>query len=128
MSRPNNAHPSWANAAGRKPPKLAESSADTLEDQLKTIISQTVGCDESEIRDATSLRDDLGMDSLDLTELFMRIEEDYGLALAEDYDFDRLRTFGDILLLVVNLPAEVSTAGGEGNDRPSGSSRAGGAL
>ena len=81
--------------------------------------SEVSGDDEDAVQLQTVLGSELGLDSLDLTEIFMRIGEDLGIELSDDCDFDRLVTFGDLLLLAVNLPT-YDGAGGEVNDAPSG--------
>jgi len=86
--------------------KAANTLPVTFEDRLKRILSETTGLDEGLITHASLLRADLGLDSLDLTEVFMRLAESTGIEPSEEYDFDRLQTFGDLLLLAVNLDTE----------------------
>ena len=47
-------------------------------EKLKEIIADQLSVDESEIELSTSFKDDLGADSLDLYELVMALEEEYG--------------------------------------------------
>ncbi len=46
--------------------------------RVKTIVSQTLGVDESKVSDTASFINDLGADSLDVVELVMALEEEFG--------------------------------------------------
>lgn len=63
---------------------------------IKGIIVDTLQVDESEVKKSTVLRDDLGADSLDLFELAMALEDEYGLEI-ETEDLDSIVTVEDIL-------------------------------
>ena len=55
---------------------------------IKGIIVDTLQVDESEVKKSTVLKDDLGADSLDLFELAMALEDEYGLEIeTEDIGF-----------------------------------------
>jgi len=62
--------------------------------RLKKIIVEQLGVDESQVTMEASFRDDLKADSLDLVELIMAIEEEFG---GEVYDEDAqtIKTVGD---------------------------------
>ena len=64
---------------------------------IKGIIVDTLQVDESEVKKSTVLRDDLGADSLDLFELAMALEDEYGLEI-ETEDLDSIVTVEDILV------------------------------
>jgi acyl carrier protein len=49
----------------------------TIFEQLKKIIVDQLGVEESEVTPAAKFADDLGADSLDLVELIMAIEEHF---------------------------------------------------
>jgi acyl carrier protein len=49
----------------------------TILEQLKKIIVDQLGVEESEVTPAAKFADDLGADSLDLVELIMAIEEHF---------------------------------------------------
>ncbi|MDY6103875.1 MAG: acyl carrier protein [Acetatifactor sp.] len=53
-------------------------------EKVKEIIMDTINCDEDKIVMEASLKDDLGIDSLDAMELSMALEEAYGLTIDED--------------------------------------------
>lgn len=64
---------------------------------IKGIIVDTLQVDESEVKKSTVLRDDLGADSLDLFELAMALEDEYGLEI-ETEDLENIVTVEDILV------------------------------
>lgn len=59
-------------------------SHDTFE-RLRTIVSQQLGVDISEVTLKASFSDDLGADSLDTVELVMAIEEEFGIDIPDEY-------------------------------------------
>lgn len=63
---------------------------------IKGIIVDTLQVDESEVKKTTVLRDDLGADSLDLFELAMALEDEYGLEI-ETEDLESIVTVEDIV-------------------------------
>ena len=66
---------------------------------IKGIIVDTLQVDESEVKKSTVLRDDLGADSLDLFELAMALEDEYGLEI-ETEDLESIVTVEDILAYI----------------------------
>ena len=52
-----------------------------------------------EVKDETVIREGLGLDSLQLTELLFEIEERLGAKIADD-EAQKLRTVGDLVTLV----------------------------
>ena len=50
----------------------------TVFDRIKKIVVDQLGVDESEVVPTASFVDDLGADSLDLVELIMSLEEEFG--------------------------------------------------
>ncbi|MGN0317415.1 MAG: acyl carrier protein [Lachnospira sp.] len=53
-------------------------------EKVKEIIIETINCDEEKITLEASLKDDLGIDSLDAMELSMALEEAFSLTIAEE--------------------------------------------
>lgn len=68
----------------------------TTEQRLKKIISETVGADEKDIVPSARFVDDLGLDSLDLVEVVMSIEQEFHVELP-DQDAEKLKTVQDAL-------------------------------
>ena len=65
-------------------------------EKMKEIIAEQLNVDESEVQLTSSFKDDLGADSLDLFELVMRCEEEYGIEFPSD-DLENIKTVGDVL-------------------------------
>jgi len=65
-------------------------------EKVKEILLETLGCDEEDVKLETSLIDDLEADSLDIVELSMALEEEFGIEV-KDEDFERLKTVEAII-------------------------------
>ncbi len=65
-----------------------------VEDRLRDIVVEQLGVSEAEVVPEASFLDDLGADSLDVVELVMAIEEEYGIEIADD-DAEKLQSFQD---------------------------------
>jgi acyl carrier protein len=63
-------------------------------DRLKKIVVEQLGVDEEEVKPEASFVDDLNADSLDLVELIMSLEEEFGTEISDE-DAERIRTVGD---------------------------------
>ena len=62
-------------------------------EKIKAIIAEQLNIDESEIVPEAAFIDDLGADSLDIVELIMSMEEEFGMEIPED-DIESLSTVG----------------------------------
>ena len=62
--------------------------------KVKDLISQSLGVSPDEIVPSASFIDDLGADSLDIVELVMSMEDEFGFEIP-DSDAEKLRTVGD---------------------------------
>lgn len=62
--------------------------------QVSGIIAKQLKVDEAEIKLEKSLIDDLNADSLDIVELVMSMEDEFGFEIP-DSDAEKLRTVGD---------------------------------
>ena len=60
------------------------------------IIEEQLNVDGSTITEDTSFKDDLGADSLDLFELVMAFEEEYGVEIPSE-DLEGLTTVGSVI-------------------------------
>ena len=69
-------------------------STSTIYDRLKGIVTEQLGVDEEEITPEASFVDDLNADSLDLVELIMSLEEEFGLEISDE-DAEKMLTVGD---------------------------------
>lgn len=66
---------------------MLERVVEIIKDQLNV---------DMEITEDTSFKDDLGADSLDLFELVMAFEEEYGVEIPQE-DLEKLATVGDVI-------------------------------
>jgi len=60
-------------------------------DKVKGIIVEQLGVDEEEVTMEASFTDDLGADSLDIVELVMAFEEEFGIEIPDD-DAEKIST------------------------------------
>ena len=67
--------------------------SDVLEKVSKIIVDR-LGVDESEVTLEASFKDDLGADSLDVVELVMELEDEFGMEISDD-DAEKIATVGD---------------------------------
>lgn len=77
------------NAAGRL--RLADQK--TYE-RLKKIVVDQLGVDEADVKPEASFVDDLNADSLDLVELIMSLEEEFGMEISDE-DAEKIKSVGD---------------------------------
>ncbi len=66
---------------------------DVLE-KVKMIIVEQLSAEESEVTPDASFIEDLGADSLDIVELIMALEEEFGVEIPDE-DAEKISTVGD---------------------------------
>ena len=69
--------------------------------KIKELISTQFNIDEKEITKDTSFKDTLNADSLDLVELIMALEDEFGLEV-QDEDMEGIKTVGDAVEYITN--------------------------
>ncbi len=69
---------------------------DELEMKVKSVIAEKAGKSVSDIRDDASFIEDLGLDSLDLVDMIMKLEEEFGISIPDE-DLDKIRTVKDAI-------------------------------
>ncbi|MBO5389953.1 MAG: acyl carrier protein [Lachnospiraceae bacterium] len=74
-------------------------------EKLKEIIADQLNVDAADIEPATSFKDDLSADSLDLYEIIMAIEEEYSIEIPSD-DLNSIATVEDVMNYLKNLGIE----------------------
>ena len=72
---------------------MTEGSTGTY-DRLKKIIVEQLGVDEEEVTPTASFVEDLNADSLDLVELIMSLEEEFGMEISDE-DAEKIKSVGD---------------------------------
>jgi len=65
-------------------------------EKMKKIIAEQLNAEGVEITEKSSFKEDLGADSLDLFELVMALEEEFGVEIPSE-DLDKLLTVGDVV-------------------------------
>ena len=55
-----------------------------IAERVKKIVVEHLGVDESKVTEGASFIDDLGADSLDIVELVMAFEEEFGVEIPDD--------------------------------------------
>ena len=68
----------------------------SIEMRVKQIIDEQLGIDEGEVVANASFVDDLGADSLDVVELIMAFEEEFGIEIPDE-DAEKLLTVRDAI-------------------------------
>ena len=65
-----------------------------IAERVKKIVVEQLGVDEDEVKPEASFVDDLNADSLDLVELIMSLEEEFGCEIPDDAA-ETILTVGD---------------------------------
>ncbi|HEX9884443.1 MAG TPA: acyl carrier protein [Desulfobaccales bacterium] len=70
-----------------------------IEEKVIDIIVDKLGVERAEVIPEAVFVDDLGADSLDLVELIMAMEEEFGTEIADD-EAEKLRTVQDVISFI----------------------------
>jgi acyl carrier protein len=73
----------------------------TIEEQVKNLIVEQLGESLDEVVPTASFVDDLGADSLDLVELVMMLEEEFGGEIPDE-DAEKIQTVQDAIDYIKN--------------------------
>ena len=65
-------------------------------EKAKEVIEEKLNAEGVEITEETSFKDDLNADSLDLFELVMALEDEFGIEIPSE-ELEQLNTVGDVL-------------------------------
>ena len=65
-------------------------------DKIKEMVAENLGVDAATITEESSFKDDLGADSLELFELVMALEEEFGIEIPTE-DLEQIATVGDVI-------------------------------
>ena len=73
---------------------------------VKRLISNRLNIAPEEIDLKAHLQDDLGADSLDIVELVLHLEDEYGIPIDED-QAEELQTIGDVVDFIHNAQGDL---------------------
>ena len=82
---------------GRMPDGMVNSRKENkiMLEKVKEIVAESLNVEESTLSETTSFKEDLGADSLDLFELVMELEEEFGIEIPSE-DLENLATVADV--------------------------------
>lgn len=63
--------------------------------RIKEVVAEQLGVDAAELTQETSLKENLNADSLDLFQIIMSLEEEFGIEIPTE-DTESIATIGDI--------------------------------
>lgn len=73
-----------------------------MDEKIINLIADKLGKKKEIIKMESRLVEDLGADSLDVVELIMTFEEEFGVSLPDE-DVSKLKTIGDIIKYIQNI-------------------------
>lgn len=79
--------------------------APDMEARLKKIVAEQLGVDESKIVPSARFTEDLNADSLDLVEMIMSLEEEFGVEIPDE-DAEKIVTVQDAITYIDTHSAE----------------------
>ncbi|HBO69763.1 MAG TPA: acyl carrier protein [Deltaproteobacteria bacterium] len=68
----------------------------SVEKRVKEIVAEQLGKDEAEVKSESSFIDDLGADSLDIVELVMAMEDEFGIEIPDE-EAEKIKTVKDVV-------------------------------
>ncbi len=66
-----------------------------IQSKVINIVSEAANVEAANIKAETSFVDDLNLDSLDMVEMMMKMEEEFGIEIPEEKS-EKLKTIGDV--------------------------------
>jgi acyl carrier protein len=79
-------------------------NSDNIDQQVREFLEEELGVPQAEISSSADLREDLGLDSLDLVELITVMEDRVGTRIDQDL-LEDVRTVDDVSRVLVSIAA-----------------------
>ncbi len=73
-----------------------------MEGKIISLIADKLGKDEKDIKLESKLVEDLGADSLDVIELVMAFEDEFGISLPDE-EISKMKTIADVVNYIKSL-------------------------
>ena len=80
-------------------------SIDALRERIAEILSARLGVPKDRLDPSASFAEDIGVDSLDIVELVMGLEAEFGVAISDE-EAEELRTIDDVLNYILRRRSE----------------------
>ena len=74
-------------------------------EKMKEIIAEQLSVDAESVTEASSFKEDLGADSLDLFELVIALEDEYSVEIPAE-ELEKMSTVGDVMEYLKNHGVE----------------------
>ncbi|WP_044642593.1 acyl carrier protein [Risungbinella massiliensis] len=78
-------------------------ATETLE-RVKKIVVEQLNVEAEEVTMEAGIKEDLGADSLDVVDLIMQLEDEFGITIEED-QAEKINTVGDIVNFITSKQA-----------------------
>ncbi len=75
---------------------------DMVLEKVTEVISEQLGVAKDTITNNSNILEDLGADSLDIIEMLMTLEEEYGITIPDE-KINQVKTVGEICALIESL-------------------------
>ncbi|MBI5231702.1 MAG: acyl carrier protein [Coriobacteriales bacterium] len=74
---------------------------DEIMEKVRGVIAEQLNVEDDVVTEDASFVDDLGADSLDIVELVMALEEEFGVSIPDE-DAEKIRTVGDAVTFIAS--------------------------
>jgi len=72
-----------------------------VEQRVREIVAEQLERDVNEVTNTASFIDDLGADSLDIVELVMKMEEEFGIEIPDE-EAEKIKTVNDVIQYITS--------------------------